>query len=316
MTVIFSHETSLNYLRSSAFEGARRTLTAVPVPRDCTTSLAEVREAARISSLGAPPFHFLALNEKCRLRGTEAICHFSDLDFRPRSFLRILPDIYVSSPELCFLQLAQELSIVQLAEIGFEFCGSYALDVHDLRGFHSREPLTSVRKLNRYVSEMPGAKGRKKARRAVRFVANNAASPMETKLAMLLCLPSSLGGFALPFPKLNHPIDIDKRASYEGMHRYVCDLYWPRGRIALEYDSDMFHTGPERIANDAERRRHLAAKGLTVISVTKDHVLDANKTEALAKLAATKLGRRIRTKRADATARRLALRKELLRWQP
>ena len=40
-------------------------------------------------------------------------------------------NLYVSSPELCFLQLARDVPLHDLALIGFELCGMYALDLRN-----------------------------------------------------------------------------------------------------------------------------------------------------------------------------------------
>jgi hypothetical protein len=46
------------------------------------------------------------------------------------------------------------------------------------------------------------------------------------------------------------------------------DLSYPDARIALEYDSDRWHTGTAQRHADAERRNRLRALGWTVIEVT------------------------------------------------
>ena len=43
------------------------------------------------------------------------------------SILRASDDVLVSSPELCFFQMASQLPLVKLIELGYELCGSYSL---------------------------------------------------------------------------------------------------------------------------------------------------------------------------------------------
>lgn len=51
----------------------------------------------------------------------------------------------------------------------------------------------------------------------------------------------------------------DWRVAYGRQFR--CDLLWPTASLCVEYDSDMFHTGSQKIARDARRRNALASLG-------------------------------------------------------
>lgn len=50
---------------------------------------------------------------------------------------------------------------------------------------------------------------------------------------------------------------------------YICDLYWPAARLAVEYDSDLAHTGSHRIARDSRRRNEIQSMGVAVVTITK-----------------------------------------------
>lgn len=113
----------------------------------------------------------------------------------------------MSTPEFCFLQMAGCLSLVQLIQLGFELCGTYAL-VGGAPAVRRAAPLTTKVKLAAFVEQSSGARGCKKAARAVRYVQDGAASPMETMLAMMLCLPYGLGGYGLEKPLINHRVDV------------------------------------------------------------------------------------------------------------
>lgn len=68
-------------------------------------------------------------------------------------------------------------------------------------------------------------------------------------------MPQRFGGVAFPSPDLNSPF---KPGEYQravtSKSSYRCDLYWSEHNLAVEYDSDDYHTGSDRIADDAERR--------------------------------------------------------------
>ena len=206
----------------------------------------------------------------------------------------------VSSPELCFLQMASSLSLCELIELGYELCGSYSLlpgSSNDTlsRGFFQRAPLTNSKRLNDFVSRMAGVKGCQKVRRALRYVLDGSASPMETKLAMLLTLPNILGGYGIDSPKLNYQLKPAKVASKAASKNYyVCDLYWPDYKLAVEYDSTQYHSGQEQIAQDSKKRSALGAMGITVMTVTRQQLYSSSEFEKVVRALAAQLGKRYR----------------------
>lgn len=137
-----------------------------------------------------------------------------------RSFYKITQDLYISTPEATFLQLGKELSLIQLITVGYELCGSYGLSVQSSSGFLRREPRSNPQLIERYLEKCEGIHGVKAAKRASSYLVKGSASPMESLLSMLLCLPPSLGGFGLPRPELNYPMRPTREAS-----RYVDVIY-------------------------------------------------------------------------------------------
>ena len=129
------------------------------------------------------------------------------------AFYKIAKGVYVSSPEALFAQMATRLSQVDLVLLGYELCGAYSLARQTERGFVDRAPLATVDSLSRFIDRIPSEYGMKKARRALRFVANGSASPMETNVAMLLCLPTVVGGFGFELPQMNYRIEIASPAA-------------------------------------------------------------------------------------------------------
>jgi len=223
----------------------------------------------------------------------------------------------VSSPEFCFLQIAGTLALPRLIELGYELCGGYSLPIAgDLgfpkQGFYNRPPLTSMKKLTAFITGMPGFKGHKKAVRALRYILEGSASPMETKLSMLLTLPYQLGGFGLPKPKLNArivPGKADRRTTNKEF--YICDLFWPDKGIAVEYDSNQFHTASTHIAEDSKKRNSLKSMGIEVITVTTQQIYDNNEFEMAARVIAKCIGKRLVYKNPGFTAAHDDLRRVL-----
>ncbi|OUO90056.1 hypothetical protein B5F40_08535 [Gordonibacter sp. An230] len=190
------------------------------------------------------------------------------------------------------MALASQLSLAELIGVGCELCGFYAPSDED-EGFTVREPLTTPVRLGRAVRAARGMHGVKLARRALSYVMPRSRSPMETAQALLLCLPRSLGGQGFAHARLNERVPLAKAArSQLGRDHVECDLYWPRMRVAVEYDSDRYHTGPERIARDARRRNALAEGGVTVFTMTRDQLFDPAAFRRCARMIATCLKRR------------------------
>jgi len=224
----------------------------------------------------------------------------------------------VSAPEFCFLQMAEQLSLVGLIELGYELCGKYSMPVDNdaqvpTRGFYNRPPLTSAKRISAFIARVPGFRGRRSANLALRHILDGSASPMETKLSMLLTLPYRLGGFGLPKPDLNtsiFPSKTDSRSSGKGF--YTCDLFWPDHDLAVEYDSDQFHTGSEHIADDSKKRNSLAMMGVTVITITTQQLFNLSDFKKAVNIIAKRVGKRLEFKDPGFDAAHRELRNQLL----
>lgn len=259
------------------------------------------------------PLSVLVLDAPVRVQ-TKALVASTWGTALPRtSFVDAGQGFLISTPEFCFLQMASRLSLAQLICLGFELCGTYALHANSPATYRTAS-LTTVSKLRAFVDKVPNAHGRKKAARALRYVLDGSASPMETMLAMLLCLPHALGGYALPHPLLNQRIDINPSAKKAASKSYcVCDLYWPDARVAVEYDSDLEHTGAERIAKDSKRRNTLFANDVQVVTVTRAQACSGEELNRIANLLAHHLGKRLRYRDPGFTRQHLALAAEF--WE-
>ena len=174
----------------------------------------------------------------------------------------------------------------------------------------ARSSMTTVCDMKRYLEPMRGCRGVKRARHALRFVVDGSASPMESLLVVLLCLPPLLGGYGLPFPQMNVSLDTRDVDTFGFRHR-ACDLLWPEYGLAVEYDSDEYHLGKEKHDADSKRLTTLGLVGLHVESLTKAQVFDARELDRVARLLAKLMGKRLRTNVADVMIRRCRLRREL-----
>ena len=188
----------------------------------------------------------------------------------PRHLLVADDDVLCLGPEALMMELGRHLDDTSLLMLGFELCGTYRIDPAYEAGFARCEPLATPGSVQRALDECSGAHGTARLRHVLPHLTGGSASPMETALALLAGLPRRDGGLGAPKPLLNHRIDPGRRwRSSADRGHYACDLYWPDRRVALEYDSDLFHTGGERISGDARRRGALQAMGVTVLTATR-----------------------------------------------
>lgn len=270
----------------------------------------EIEEARHVLGLAGQPLHVLVPKGSRRgIRG-RVVCRETSHSLGRGSFVSIAPGLYVASPELCFVRLAEILSFAELVEVGCELSGSYRKDSSTDRGFSDGPPLTGRKALlsSALACSMDGSKP---ARRAAKYVAEGSASPMETALVLLLCLPKSCGGYGLPFPVMNHRVEFASPTCAAGPSFCLCDLCWPEHKLDVEYDSDAFHGAPKRIADDARRRGRLDECGYSVLTVGRRQVFDARDLERMALLIGKHLGVRVRRERIDRDAQ-VKLRRALL----
>ena len=214
--------------------------------------------------------------------------------FHPRSFMRIEGGLYVSTPEMAFCEMASVLSLERLIALGFELCGTYRRASTFGLARYDATPLTSPGALASFIEKSPQFKGVKKARRALPRILAGSASPRESELAMLLCLPYSLGGYGLPHSTMNAEMPLPKNVAATGRSLLRCDLYWPAARLDVEYDSAEFHSAERLLANDSMRRIALESMDVTSVNLTAEHLRRASLFDEAAQGIARILGKRVR----------------------
>lgn len=172
-----------------------------PLPPSGKTTRADVDGLASFG-LGylAKPVHLLVPSSECRIRCADARCHVRSGPFPARSFLPIDEGTFSSSPELAFVQMAEVLDCPRLVKLGDELCGIYGIETVDIVDFDRTSPFTTVKRLERFLLKAECMPGLVKARKAVRHIAPGSASPMETAIVLLFCLPRGSAGTACRAP--------------------------------------------------------------------------------------------------------------------
>jgi hypothetical protein len=273
------------------------------------------------------PWHLMSSRGSHHAPDGDVVWHSRKIALPPRSGIRLDDDVFLVSPELCLLQMAQSLPCPSLIELIDEFCGTYRpasseeLTDEHADGLVQRPPITSLERLSAYLATSPGVGGIKRARRALRYAVDLSASPKETHSELLFSLPVPMGGKGCPKPEMNKRFDVPIGLRQAGDPGYVeCDLCWTVMRdgkvrhVAVEYQSTAHHVGAERLAADSRRRNLLESMGVHVITLTAAELYSQRGFDRVAALVTRELGLCVRTCLApEEVARRTArLRLELL----
>ena len=254
--------------------------------------------------------HLLVGNPDGRRRRPSVKSSVLRAELWPGSLWRIADDVYVCSPELLFVQMADILPRPVLVRLGLELCGGYCICPQEAGGIKSAYAVTTPERLAKSIDAAGRVPGVKEARIAGRRIRCNAASPAEVNLFMLLCFPRQEGGYGLPCPELNGEICI---ALPDGtIRKRFCDFLWDN--LAVEYIGDDSHAGIDATLEDANRQGELAMAGIRVVPVTKSHVNNIAKMDGIVASIAEDLGVKKRRKLGAFCERQLELHSTLYPW--
>ena len=278
-------------------------------------SVNDLERAERIGiDLGTNPTDFIVPSPSSRTRSTRITCRVFDKRIPEKAFVYVGDGVFVVSPELCLLLEARTAAFANLVETGYEFCGSYRLAASSDTGMLSDQlPLTSVSKLQSFLSRARNLNGVGAARDAVAHILPNSESPKESQLSILSSFPGRLGGYGFPQPTLNHPVRISEKARGRSEGETCrCDLFWPDAKLDVEYDSRLHHTGEAEQEKDSARRTALAYAGILVITVSSDQLHTRSEMDKVAHAMAKRLGTRCRSRAHDWELKQIRLRSQLL----
>lgn len=319
MTIILTDETALAFWRRSRLTGSSllrttacrtsRLASGAPPPSEVIAACDHmIDDAARIHVL---------VGRKQDIRRCDEVKYSSFSGrFPSKSLHRLNDGMYVTGPEFAFTRMSAQTDLLSLVRIGFELTGSFAMNKNDMRGFSNCKPLTATKEMAHFLDHAKGLRGSVRAKQALRHILDGAASPMEAEMAMLLTLPKRLGGYGLPKPILNYRLDLAcPRGTRLRRSAITVDAAWPKEKLALEYDSDQFHTGAEKIAVDSERRNDILFLGYDVKTITRKEITSVTSMDKIAESIARRLGVKVRKAGNDFPTRQSDLRRRLLRMR-
>ena len=225
--------------------------------------------------VAAHPYHLLLDGDNTGFEREDVIRHIGKNPLPPRALIKLSRSLYVASPELLFLQLAtfEKPDVIDLIEIGYELCGTYVLDNSWDGLTEIDKSLTSTHKIGNFIEKMSGSNGVKLAKQALCHVNDRSNSPMESVLAMLVSLPTRMGGLGLGPIALNHPV-----ATPLGPRRP--DILFTKYRVGLEYKGKEYHS-VEAVGRDDRRQNKLVGSGVTILNVWYEDLVNEHLFEQL-----------------------------------
>ena len=294
MSVYFTHQSALSFWRRyREFRHCRPMAVRADQYAGMAPSLLEIRDAAHVALPGDDELHVSVPEGARRAKARGLMRHRWHRGGERGSYVRVLKGVYVSSPAMLFLELAPDLRLEHLVELGYELCGGFTYSRGS--GFCPCLPAVAPATLERFARAAVRSRGREKAVRAASLVLVGAASPREAHVAMLLTLPPRLGGYGLRRPELNGVVLLDEASRrILGKRSLRCDLLWSQANVALEYESDQFHAGLPAYVADSKRRNVLKHLGIDVITLTNAEIKSEAAMDGLASGLARALGQRVR----------------------
>ena len=258
--------------------------------------------------------------------------------------VHLTDDIWMATPELILQQFAAHSSLAQLAMMGDELCGSFAVysppplireclqRIHERRGIPkiagwdpfvdgrgqltnlwSRPPLATPQTILRFAEMSGTRRGRLRLQQAAALVREGAASPFEVRAGILLGFPRRLGGEGFEDFTFNHTVALSREGRLLAQRQFcMCDLFWEEGNLDLECQSAVVHQEERSFLSDSDRCAALSYMGINVLPITYAQLRDAQRFAALTKTIARFLGTHPRKKTSTQAQRAEELHREVM----
>lgn len=226
----------------------------------------------------------------------------------PGSYEDISSSMRMSTPEYFFLRKANQLPFALAVCLGMELCGKYrtALTQYDRgKGYDFlMQPRTSKADVRRYLREIRNTKEGKRAKRVLRYVTDECASPMSCYLYLLLCLPRSRGGYALGRALPSAAFRTEDGFMPDSSGEFMAyDLCWPKKLVAVQYVGSRLLSTRDHEA--------LQTNGMQTVCISDTDVADPQRFDRLARKVASLLGIKVPEATEDWIAARDKLRRQV-----
>jgi len=286
----------------------------------CASNAEEFRAFRDILPELTRPLHVAVSHANNRRPSKIWAPHVLKRDLPKNSYVSLGDGIYVEAPYLCATELVKGLPFPHACMLCMELCGGYStLHLHQKqnridpkKGYLERPALTSVAQLARYA-EAAGLGPKAKLRRVCKSIANDAASPRETALHLLVHMDAKSGGYGIGGYELNSNIPLKPELeALVGVPHLKADMYWKDRRFALEYDGRDYHADDAQRAYDNIRRAVLRALGIGIVTVDKHQMKSVGILDGVMQVVSNAVGGPPVRHDPETRLARIDLRKQLL----
>ena len=295
------------------------------------TCMYEARHLEHIAPLLpalSTPVSIATQTPRNRNRSAHWQCQVWSRPFPPHSLWKLCePNVLISAPWFCFLQMASKLNLADAIRLGMELCGTHStlpfspriifsgtLTPEEIkRGFVKATPITNVRQLRAGLASLSDHKYAT-AVIAAQYIIDGSRSPAESRVYIIFCLPAKRGGYGLPRPVLNETIPLPEHLrNLCGSPYYIADFYYPNHGLVVEFDGHYHWEGNVRM-DDNVRDLIFRELGITVIRMGKRQIENPLLMDLQVQEICRHLGIQYREPTDYVLKARTKLRKEALNW--
>lgn len=291
-----------------------------PDSSECASTAAELAELEGILPRLTRPLHILAPSRDARRQSARWRCHTFKRPLPRNSFFQVEEHVFVAAPYLGFARLARRLPLPEATLLGMEFCGRFStLRLHAQagrtaagKGYLERPPLANAATISRYLAAM-GLERHATAVRASKLLQDNARSPREALLHVLLTCRRPHGGYHFTGYAVNSAVALPKHLeTLVGSPSLECDFLWEERGLCIEYDGKDYHSDDAQRAHDNMKRLALSQLGIRVVTVDKHQLREQHLIDGVMQAVSEQIGASpVRMDRAAVEAR-MRLRRRLL----
>ena len=322
MDILISHNSALELIRTQKMrlilEDPQRCDAYVPSLAPNEDELAALLDSIEPLAQLTRPIEVLVSDRGARRRSKLVKTRLTAGPLPSHSAILVAPNVFCVAPEHLAVQLAPQLTELELIVLLSELLGTYAIAPGLEEGMYQRSrPATTRESIVAHLEALGSRPGTAGVRNALRHACAGSGSPRETKLSLRLGLKPARGGYGLDVLSMNEPLEVRRihNRMRAGVRKPDILLRAPAQATrngqpllgaAVEYDGKD-HASEEAHARDAERHNELTAIGLVEYIVTKRQYRDLSYMDGLVDLIRRDLGipAKRRTRAEAARLRRL-----------
>ena len=133
--------------------------------------------------------------------------------------------------------------------------------------------------------------GLRRIRELTPYIIDGSASPIETNMVLICCLPPHMGGEEWEHPILNMRIDLSPAAQKLSYTTYcIGDQVWPNIKLIIEENGEAYHSDRDGFALASGRRAALEAMGYIVQEINYRQMSDPEQLDQILLTIAEKAG--------------------------